>query len=51
METGTMFLVYENEEGERFFQPWQDVDDVGTLIDPETGDDLSIIGWTTEVPA
>ncbi len=41
--TGPMFLVYEDENGERHFQPWQDLVTQGTLTD-ENGD-LEIVGW------
>lgn len=43
---GGIFLVYENENGERFFQSIFDLNEAGTLIDPETGDDMYVIGWS-----
>ena len=48
INTGPMRLVYQGENGEIYTQPWQDLTEAGTLIDPETGDDLEIIGWTTK---
>lgn len=45
-----MWLVYIDSEGNYHAQPWQDMDSVGTLIDPETGDDMELIGWTTSLP-
>lgn len=47
---GPMFLIYIDSEGNHHYQPWQDVVVVGTLIDPETGDDMDILGWTESVP-
>lgn len=40
-----MFLIYRDERGNLHAQPWQDVQDVGGLIDPDSGDDRDIIGW------
>lgn len=48
MKTTKMFLVYKDSDGEFHYQPWQDVAEVGTLIDPETGDDMELIGWSEE---
>lgn len=45
-----MFLVYEDDNGEHHYQHWEDVVDVGSLIDPDTGEDMKIIGWTAEKP-
>lgn len=36
--TADMWLVYEDQHGGNHYQPWQDVDVVGTLIDPDSGD-------------
>lgn len=47
ISTSNMWLVYADSEGEHHHQPWQDLDESGTLIDPETGDDMETIGWTT----
>lgn len=46
-----MWLVYVDAHGGRHFQPWHDVVSVGTLIDPDTGEDMETVGWTTEAPA
>lgn len=49
--TVPMWLVYElDSEGLRLCQPYQEVIEVGTLIDQSTGEDLQIVGWTTEDP-
>ena len=45
MNTTDMFLIYRDETGEEHYQPWQDIVSSGTLIDPETGDDMELIGW------
>jgi hypothetical protein len=50
IQTGDMYLVYANQAGERFLQPWQDLDTVGTLIDPATDEDMELVGWTIEPP-
>ena len=41
----TILLVYVNFDSERFEQPLSDLMDVGTLIDPDTGEDMALIGW------
>lgn len=38
-------LVYTDEAGKEYEQPLSDIEESGTLIDPESGDDLSLIGW------
>jgi hypothetical protein len=47
--TDAMFLIYRDSEGRRFTQHWQDLTEMGTLIDPETGEDLELIGWHSAV--
>lgn len=47
MNTSDMWLVYVAANGDKHFQPWRDVTSAGTLIDPETGDDMEMVGWTT----
>lgn len=42
-----MYLVYEDSKGGRHEQPWSDVTYSGSLIDPDTGDDMEIVGWET----
>ena len=37
-------LVYRDSEGNEHMQPVTDLVDVGTLIDPETGDDMEVYG-------
>ena len=41
-----MYLVYSDENGKLYYQPWKDVQYVGGLIDPDTGDDMVIVGWS-----
>jgi hypothetical protein len=50
VETSQMFLVYKDGDGEYHYQSWEDVQECGGLIDPETGDDMKLIGWVTELP-
>lgn len=41
----SMFIVYTDEKKRLYDQPLSDLPDVGTLIDPDTGDDMEIIGY------
>jgi len=50
ISSGNMWLVYVADNGENHFQPWQDLMSAGTLIDPESGDDMEMVGWTTTAP-
>jgi hypothetical protein len=43
-------LVYRDSVGNLHEQPVVDVVEVGTLIDPETGDDMEIIGINISNP-
>lgn len=49
METSPMWLVYEDENGDLHYQPWEDLTESGTLIDPEDGEDMEMVGWTTKL--
>ena len=40
------YIVYEDENGHNHYQPWRDVTDVGVLIDPESGEDMEVVGWS-----
>lgn len=40
--TDRVTLIYTDEQGETHHQPLPDITEVGTLIDPETGDDLEL---------
>lgn len=52
LQTRPMWLVYVSDDNtERHYQPWQDLAEVGPLIDPETGNDMDLLGWTTDKPA
>lgn len=49
--TSDMWLVYVSDDNQqRYFQPWQDLVSFGTLIDPDTGNDMDLLGWTTIDP-
>lgn len=37
-------LVYIDSTGKEYEQPLSDLQDAGTLVDPDTGDDMSLIG-------
>lgn len=40
-----LVLVYRDEDGKLYEQPAADLTEVGGLIDPETGEDLQLIGY------
>lgn len=40
-----IMLQYRAEDGTTHTQPLSDITEAGTLIDPETGDDLELVGW------
>lgn len=40
-----LILIYEDTNGTKYEQPAIDLTDIGTLIDPETGEDLELIGY------
>lgn len=41
----SMHIVYTDEQKRLYEQPLSDLSDVGTLIDPDTGDDMEIVGY------
>ena len=43
LDPSEVFVVYVDIEGEEYVQPISDIASTGTLIDPETGDDMEII--------
>lgn len=43
-KTSNMYLVYEDDKGEQFYQHWSEVVQNGTLTDDQ-GEDMEIIGW------
>lgn len=49
--TSTMHLIYQNPKGQEFSQHWRDLTEMGTLVDPETGDDLELVGWHSDTAA
>ncbi|BBY54004.1 hypothetical protein H7J07_05220 [Mycobacterium koreense] len=50
MKTSNMWLIYEDSTGEKHYQPWQDVDTAGGLVDPDTDEDMELVGWTEDRP-
>ena len=44
-DLSAIVLVYHDESGYEYTQPLFDLVDSGTLIDPETDDDLGLVGW------
>lgn len=45
VRTDDMELVYRDAEGSEHRQAWQNISEVGTLIDSETGNDMELDGW------
>lgn len=39
-------IIYTDEKGCLYTQPLNDLPDSGTLVDPDTGDDMEIVGYT-----
>lgn len=50
VKTNAMYLVYADSNGEHYYQYWTDVAIIGGLIDPETGEDMKLIGWLPDNP-
>jgi hypothetical protein len=48
---GPMWIVYIDKAGDNHYQPWTDLQDSGTLIDPLTDEDMQLVGWTIDNPA
>ena len=48
MNTSDMWLVYIDGRGEQHTQHWNDIVDSGSLIDPDTGEDMDVVGWIAE---
>lgn len=46
-----MFLVYKSQDGSFTYMHFKDVDDMGAPIEPDNGDDMKLVGWTTNPPA
>lgn len=51
VNTADMWLIYVSNDGQNHYQHWNEVTEVGGLIDPDTGDDWELIGWTDKLPA
>lgn len=49
--TNPMFLIYQNPDGRLFLQDWRELTQMGTLVDPETGEYLELIGWHSDTTA
>ena len=41
----SMIIVYTDEQKRLYDQPLSDLPDVGILIDPDSGDDMAIVGY------
>ena len=44
-DLSSMIIVYTDDKGCLYDQPLSDLPDVGTLIDPDSGDDMAIVGY------
>lgn len=44
-DLNSMLIVYTDDQKCLYEQPLSDLPDVGTLIDPDTGDDMTIVGY------
>jgi hypothetical protein len=42
LEANKTYLVYYDENGDEYMQPASSVVEIGTLIDPVTGDDMEV---------
>lgn len=49
VQTDDLHLVYEDEQGKRHYQHYRDAVDMAGLIDPDTGEEFRVLGWTTEL--
>lgn len=45
-----LWLMYKDSQGGIHYQSWAEVVTSGTMTDPETGEDMNIIRWTSEIP-
>ena len=43
--TDDLYLVYLDEDNNRHLQHYLDLPEAGTLIDPDTGEDMVLVGW------
>lgn len=48
IKTKPLFLVYEADDGAQFLQPFEDVVTCGGLLDPDTDEELEVVGWITD---
>jgi len=44
---GDMWLFYRDSRGGIHTQHWLDLQQVGPLIEPDSGDDMELVGWGT----
>jgi len=44
-----MWVVYRGESSDYYYQPYTDLVEAGTLTDPDSGEDMPIVGWTTSL--
>lgn len=47
--TSDMLLVYVDQRDKLYFQTWSELECQGSLIDPDTGDDMDVVGWTERI--
>lgn len=45
INTEDILIVYEDEQGEKYYQSIFDLVTQGTFIDPKTGEDMAVVGW------
>ena len=43
--TDDLYLVYLDEDSNHHLQHYLDLPEAGTLIDPDTGEDMVLVGW------
>lgn len=46
-DTKNLILVYRDKHGALHEQPADDLVNVGTLVDPDDGEDMLLAGWRT----
>lgn len=49
IHTTPMFLVFRQAHGTTHFLPWDELTSTGVPIDPDTGTDMELIGWSTTI--
>lgn len=49
IHTSPMYLVFREAHGATHFIPWADLTTAGVPVDPETGTNMALIGWSTSI--